>query len=185
MLSKHDVYLPYDHEEFLGFYPRTDERQKKMSREQHEEPFLRGHERRMEDPEFEMHLAACYLAAVGELGAAGSRLGDDRAQALKFLRRRLTRDHIAEIERILFHYDVSVPHPPHVFGPGWTEADRLRAVARTNALDERAGIPTEAQWFAKRHQHWYFRLIDALPSRCRVLHAVSLARRWRWVRHAI
>ena len=101
------------------------------------------------------------------------------------MRRHLTKAHMEETEDVLEDYDLSAPHPPYVFGPGWTEADGRMATARADASDERQGLRTEAQWEAERHRHWYYRLIDWLPSRYRMLYAVSIARRWRRMRYAI
>jgi hypothetical protein len=92
---------------------------------------------------------------------------------------------MTQLEEDLEDYDNSAPHPQYVFGPGWTEEDQRQGRARANAEDERRGIQTEEQWEAERHRHWYYRLIDKLPSRDRVLYALSIARRWRWMRYAI
>jgi len=185
MSKIHGIFTPRDHEEYAHLYWRRGQQETKMTRAQHEEIILGRKGWRTVDPEFEMRLAAGFLAAVGALGGPDSRLGATREEALRFMRRRLTKAHMVELEETIEDYDLSAPHPPYVFGPGWTEADSRLLSARSTASDEREGIQTEDEWFAERHRHWYYRLIDWLPSRYRVTYALSIARRWRWMRYAI
>jgi hypothetical protein len=179
------IFTPRDHEEYAHLYWSRGEQERKMSRAQHESEIFRCRGWLEGDPEFEMFLAAGFLAAAGVLGDPDSRLGATREEALRFMRRRLTKAHMVELEETLEDYDLSAPHPRYVFGPGWTEADDRILSARSTASDEREGIQTEEQWFAERHRHWYYRLIDWLPSRYRVIYALSVPRRWRWMRYAI
>jgi hypothetical protein len=179
------IRTPADHCEYVDRYMPRGERELKMTRDQHEDIILGRKTWYAADPEFEMHLAALFLAAVGELGGPPSRLGATRAQALRALRRRLTRAHMLEIEEAVEDYDLSTPHPPFVFGPGWTDADDRLLTARSAASDERDGVPTERQWTAERHRHWHYRLVDRMPSRRRIAYALSVARRWRRMRYAV
>lgn len=179
------IFTPADHCEYIDHYMPRGERELKLTRDQHEDIIL-GHKTwRAADPEFEMHIAACFLAAVGELGGPQSRLGATRAQALRALRRRLTRAHMVELEEAVEDYDLSAPHPRFAFGPGWTDADDRLLAARSAASDERDGVPTERQWTAERRRHWYYRLVDRMPSRRRIAYALSMPRRWRWTRYAV
>lgn len=175
---------PTNHAELMKHRGRG-ERELKMTRAQHEAIILSRMSWRQSDPEFATYLRATFLATAGELGSPNSRLGTTRKEALRCLRRRLSKVYIVRLEEDLEDYDLSGPHPSYVFGPGWTEEDQRRQRARAMAEDEREGIETEEQWFADRHRHWYYRLIDWLPSRRRVLYALSIARRWRWMRYSI
>ncbi len=179
------IFTPRDHEEYAERYWRHGEREEKMTRAEHEDIILRRKSWCKADPEFEMHLAAGFLAAAGGLGGSGSRLGATRAEAVRFMRRRLTKAHMIEIGEIIEDYDLSAPHPPYPFGPGWSEADDRLLASRSTASDERSGILTEKQWLERRHRRWYYRLTDRLPSRHRLIYALSIPRRWRWMRYAL
>ncbi|HEX5852516.1 MAG TPA: hypothetical protein VFY36_05435 [Solirubrobacteraceae bacterium] len=185
MSKRFGIFTPRNHGEYAEKYWRHGEREETMTQVEHEDIILCHKPLSKVDPEFEMYLAAEFLAAAGTLGGPGSRLGASREEALRFLRRRLTKAHIMAIGETLEDYDLSSPHPPYPFGSGWTEADRRQLRARSIASDEREGVLTEAQWLARRHHHWYYRLIDRLPSRYRVIYALSIARRWRWIRYAV
>jgi hypothetical protein len=179
------IFTPRNHDEYAAKYWHNGEREEAMTRAEHEDVILRRKPWCMANPEFEMHLAAGFLAAAGALGGPGSRLGETRDEALRFMRKRLTKGHMIEIKEIVEDYDLSAPHPPYPFGPGWTQADSRLLTARSTASDERDGSLTEKQWLAERHRHWYYRLIDSLPPYTRVAYALSVPRRWRWIRYAV
>lgn len=180
MSKTHGIFTPRDHEEYAEKYWRDTEQERKMSRAQHEDVILKSKRWRGMDPEFERFLAASFLAAAGALGGRESRLGASREEVLRFLRRYLTKAHLAGIGETIEDYDLSAPHPPYEFGPGWTEEDM-----RLSRERNRTSIETFEAWEAERHRHWYYRLIDWLPSRERVMYYLSIARRWRWIRYAI
>jgi hypothetical protein len=180
MSKTHGIFTPRNHQEYAEKYWGGGEQERKMSRAQHEDVILKTRKWRGLDPEFERFRAANLLAAAGALGGSGSRLGSTREEALRFLRRYLTKAHLVEIGETIEDYDLSVPHPPYEFGPGWTEEDR-----RLSRERNRASIETFEAWKAERHRHWYYRLTDWLPSRERVMYTLSIARRWRWIRYAI
>jgi hypothetical protein len=177
------TFTPRNHAEYADQYWRHGKREAKMTHSEHEEIIVAPTTWRVHDPEFEIHLAACFLAATGTLGGPGSRLGATRDEALRVVRRLLTKAHMKEIEELIEDYDLSAPHPPYPFGSGWTEADDQLLTARSIASDERDGILTEKQWEAERHRHWYYRLIDSLPSNHRVAYNLAARLRWRWMRH--
>jgi hypothetical protein len=185
MSETHGIFTPVDHDEYATRYWRHDERQVKMSRTQQEDVILGPKKWRGVDPEFEMYLAAEFLAAAGVLGGASSRLGASRDEALRLLRRYLTKAHLVALEETLEDYDLSAPHPPYEFGRGWTAEHQRLGRARARAAEERNGIQSFEAWEAERHSHWYLRLIDSLPSRQRLAYSFSIARRWRWIRYAI
>jgi hypothetical protein len=179
------IFTPRNHEEYAARYQGRSEQDLAKTRAQFEDVILARKSWRRSDPEFEMHLAAGFLASVGELGGPDSRLGATRENALQSLRRRLTKAHMIELEEMLEDYDLSAPHPRHRFGPGWTDADAQRAAARTTLSEEQQGATTMGDFEAERASHWYYRVIDWLPPRSRLAYAVSIARRWRWMRYAL
>ena len=169
MSATFGIFTARNHEEFARQYLPVGHREFKMSRADHEEIILGRKGWHVPDPEFEMHLAATFLAAVGELGGPSSRLGANRHQALRLLRQYLTRAHILEIEEIVEDYDASGPHPRHVFGSGRPGAE---------------GPRTETQQHTQRRKGLWTRLVDALPSRRRTVYALSIPRRWRRLRYS-
>src|ERR1700733_5885973 len=140
---------PTNHAELMKHCGRG-KKELKMTRAQHEEVILGRMSWRETDPEFAIYRRAFFLAIAGELGSPHSRLGATREEALRCLRRRLSKAYMAQLEEDLEDYDLSAPHPPYVFGPGWTEEDQRQGRARAIADDERRGIQTEEQWFAER-----------------------------------
>lgn len=185
MSKRFGIFTPRDHDEYAEKYWRHGEIEQKMTQAEHEDVILCHKPLSKVDPAFEMYLAAEFLAATGTLGGTDSRLGISREDALRFMRRRLTKAHMAAIMETIEDYDLSSPHPRYPFGPGWTEADSRQLRARSIASDERDGVLTEAQWLTKRHRHWYYWLADQLPSYRRIIYALSIPRRWRWMRYAI
>lgn len=150
---------PTTHEEFIEHYPiRIPESQ--MTRQQLEEaitrPFVWGKER----PTANASGAAFALASAGELGGPDSSLGPTREAALRLLRRYLPPWQMASIEIALDEYDRTGPHPPHVFGTGWTEADARRRQREADEREWDEGRPSYNEWLAERRSHLHLLLFD-------------------------
>jgi hypothetical protein len=172
------------HEEFAKAYPMM-EPERHMTRQQLEEQITRPPTWREYLPTSRPYWAAFALATVGEIGGPESSLGPTREAALQLLRRRLTPLDMATIEVALAEYDRTGPHPPHVFGTGWTEGDAQRAQL---AADERAreeGHRGYTEWLAHRRAHVRLRLIDGLLYLKRFAFALSPPRRYRELRYRV
>jgi hypothetical protein len=150
------------HEEYARCWLRFGEREYGMSRAQFEGIILGRPRWNVIAPEFEICLAACFLAAVGELGGPSSRLGATRDEALRQLRRRLGRKDMAYIAEIIEDFEASRPHPTHVFGPGMP--DLLCSPANASV---------------------WTRMRCTLPSRERVGYSLSIPRLWRSLRFSM
>jgi hypothetical protein len=182
-----DWHTPSNHAEFLHTHhcsQRSTDRLVKMTNPQHEEGVLCSPSCRWVSPSSRAMSHAVFLASVGELGVPESRLGPTRKDALRILSTRLDRFELWLIQQIWADWDVSGPHPVHTFGPGWTDEDERRLKASAVEYAHERGIEDEATWLASRHSHWYFRLIDRLPSWRWVVYQLSILRRLRWIRYA-
>jgi hypothetical protein len=75
------------------------------------------------------------------------------------------------------------PTRPWEFGPGWmAEEDQQQRLAEGRAAQQHEGRhPTEEEWLAELHSHWYY----WLPPRKRLMYAFSIVRRWPWIHYAI
>jgi hypothetical protein len=173
---------PSTHEEFAKRHHMT-ERELSMTRQQLEEMITRPPTWRYQSPTERAFTGAIALAGVGEIGGPESNLGPTRDVALSLLRRRLDPLNMAIVEITLAHYDASAPHPKHVFGPGWTEEDRIRARMQRVELEREEGLQTEDEWLAERHTHWHLRVFDRFLYWKQLAFAVSLPRWYRELRY--
>jgi hypothetical protein len=183
----HEVLLsvdrpPRNHEQFFATC-HPSEPELSMTRQQLEEMITRSPTWRDHMSMLRASSAAFALASVGEIGGPESSLGATREAALQILRRRLDALGVAKIEIILQHYDASGPHPQHVFGPGWSEADQRKQAAKRVECQREEGVETEEEWLAKYRAHWYHRLADRLRYLRRFAFALSLPRRYRELRY--
>jgi hypothetical protein len=174
--------IPSTHEEFTQTYNMS-ERELAMTRQQLEEMITQPPTWRDPCPLMRASTGALALASVGQIGGPESSLGPTREAALQLLRRRLDALDMAKIEVILSCYDASGPHPQHVFGPGWTEADQRAKSIEAATLKREEGMETEDEWLANRRAHWNLRLVDRLLYWKQFAFALSLPRWYRELRY--
>lgn len=180
LMSEPDT--PRTREEFVRAYPMM-EPERQMTRQQLEGQIIRPLSWRAYLPTSRPYWAAVALATVGEIGGPESSLGPTREAALRLLRRRLRPPEMATIEVILTEYDHSGPHPPHIFGPGWTEADVQRRQLEADQQDRDEGHRTHAEWLANRRALLHLRLADRLLYLKQFTFALSTPRWYRELRY--
>ncbi len=159
LMSEPDT--PRTREEFVRAHPMM-EPERHMTRQQLEEQIIRPLTWREYLPTSRPYWAAVALATVGEIGGSESSLGPTREAALQLLRRRLRPLEIATIEVTLADYERTGPHPPHIFGTGWTEADRQRAQLEGDERTREEGHRTYTEWLAHRQTYLRLRLADKI-----------------------